>query len=61
MSGAVKLNQVLLGDNADPTKNFIISVPAVPDGTLTIARGSGEVVIKVEATGKVTFPFGVTP
>lgn len=41
MSGAVKVNQVLLGDSADPTKNFKITVPTPEDGTLSITRGDG--------------------
>lgn len=53
MSGTVKVTQVKLGDSADPTKNFQINVPAVPDGTLTIERGDGADVMKFLAGGGV--------
>lgn len=56
MSGTVKVSQVKLGDSADPTKNFQINVPAVPDGTLTIERGDGTDVLQVSALGVVTTP-----
>lgn len=41
MSGTLKVTQVKLGDSADQTKNFQITVPAVPDGTLKITKGDG--------------------
>lgn len=56
MSGTVKVTQVKLGDSADPTKNFQINVPAVPDGTLTIERGDGTDVMKFLANGGVDMP-----
>ena len=59
MSGAVKVNQVLLGSNADQTKNFKITVPTPEDGTLTIERGDGTDVLVVGTDGKVTFPSGI--
>lgn len=37
----ISLKNVKLGDSPDPSKNFVISVPAVADGTLTIKRESG--------------------
>lgn len=42
---------VVLGTNADPTKNFRISVPTIEDGTLSIARGDGTPVLTVDADG----------
>jgi len=61
MTSDLNLRSIRLGNNADLTKNFVISTPAIADGTLTISRESGVVVMKIETTGKVTFPFGVTP
>ena len=61
MSGIVKVNQVALGDDVDLTKNFKIIVPTPEDGTLTIERGDGTVVLKVETNGSVTIPGGVNP
>lgn len=49
---------VRLGASADPTKNFLISVPAVPDGTLTIERESGTDVLTIAANGQIQFPVG---
>ena len=37
--GTLALRQIKLGDNADTSKNFVISVPAVADGTLSITKG----------------------
>lgn len=50
---------VKLGDSADSSKNFLISVPSVPDGTLTIERESGTDVLKVAAAGGVSIQGGV--
>lgn len=58
MSGKIKVSEVLLGQSADQTKNFKITVPAVPDGTLTIERGDGTDVLTVAANGLVSFPQG---
>jgi len=55
-SGQLNLRTVKLGDNADTSKNFLIQVPAVADGTLSISRESGTAVATVDATGKVAFP-----
>ena len=57
----LNLRSIQLGDNADTSKNFLISVPAVADGTLVIERGNGTVVFKIEANGTVTIPGGVNP
>lgn len=37
----LSLKKIKLGDNADLSKNFVISVPADADGTLTITKESG--------------------
>lgn len=50
----IALKTIKLGDSADTSKNFLISVPAVPDGTLTIERENGTDVLTVGASGKVT-------
>ena len=52
--GTLALRQIQLGDNADTSKNFVISVPAVADGTLVIERGNGTDVLSIAADGKVT-------
>ena len=36
--GTLALRQIQLGDNADISKNFVISVPAIADGTLSITK-----------------------
>lgn len=63
--GTLALRQIQLGDNADTSKNFVISVPAVADGTLTIERENGTDVLTIDASGNVAFPsmpgFGTSP
>ena len=61
--GTLALRQIQLGDNADTSKNFVISVPAVADGTLVIGRGNGTDVLSIAADGKVTLTptTGMTP
>lgn len=51
--GTLALRQIQLGDNADTSKNFVISVPAVADGTLVIERGNGADVLSIAADGTV--------
>ena len=60
-NGQLNLRTVKLGDNTDTSKNFLITVPAVADGTLTISRENGTVVFKIETNGTVTIPGGVNP
>lgn len=55
----LSLTSIKLGDSATPSKNFIISVPDIPDGTLTIERGDGTDVLTIDAAGKVAFPTGI--
>ena len=57
--GTLALRQIKLGDNADTSKNFVIAVPAVADGTLVIERGNGTDVLSIAADGKVTIPGNV--
>ena len=57
--GTLALHQIQLGDNADTSKNFVISVPAVADGTLVIERGNGADVLSIAADGKADFSFGL--
>lgn len=52
----IALKTIKLGDSADTSKNFLISVPTVPDGTLTIERENGTDVLTVDASGKVSIP-----
>ena len=52
----LKTKKVQLGDNADPSKNFVLSVPAVADGTLSIKRQDGTNVLSIDATGKAVIP-----
>lgn len=54
----VATKTVKLGDSADLSKNFLISVPAVPDGTLTIERENGTDVLTVDASGFVGISDG---
>jgi hypothetical protein len=51
----------MLGKNADPAKNFKITVPTPEDGTLTIERANGADVMLVAANGRVTFPGNKAP
>lgn len=51
--GTLALRQIKLGDNADTSKNFVISVPAVADGTLTIERENGTDVLTIDAGGNI--------
>jgi len=59
MSAQLNLTTVKLGNNADTSKNFLISVPSVADGTLTIVRESdSRQTMAVDVNGKVSFPQG---
>lgn len=50
----LNLRSIQLGDNADVSKNFVIKVPAIANGTLVIERGNGTDVLSIAADGKVT-------
>jgi len=54
MAGILKLQQVQLGDSVTAANNFILSVPAVPDGTLDVKRGDGTSVLNVASDGSVS-------
>jgi len=49
----IAVKKIKLGDNADTSKNFLIEVPAVADGTLTIKREGGINVLSVAADGGI--------
>ena len=44
---------IKLGSNSDESKNFLISVPSVADGTLVIERGNGTDVLRIDTSGNV--------
>lgn len=52
----LNLKNIQLGDNPDPSKNFVLSVPAVADGTLSIKRANGTNVLSIDAAGKAVIP-----
>ena len=56
MSGLLKSN-LQLGDSATATQNFVLTVPAAPDGTLKLARGNAgattQDILTVDASGNV--------
>lgn len=52
----IAVKKIKLGDNVDLSKNFLIEVPAVADGTLTIKRESGTAVLSIDANGKAVIP-----
>lgn len=41
MSAELHLTKIKLGDNADSSKNFVISVPAIADGTISLTKENG--------------------
>jgi hypothetical protein len=49
-----------LGLSGDPAKNFTLSVPAAPDGTMKLARGNAgattQDIMTVDAAGRCGFP-----
>jgi len=52
----LKLTSIKLGDSATPANNFLVSVPDIANGTLTIEREDGTDVCTIDAAGKVVFP-----
>lgn len=56
----VKVKEVILGDNADLSKNFVLSVPAVADGTLTIKRQDGTNVLSTNVDVNITVSGSIT-
>jgi hypothetical protein len=52
-----------LGLSGDPAKNFTLSVPAAPDGTMKLARGNAgattQDIMTVDAAGAAKFPVGL--
>jgi hypothetical protein len=61
MAGVTKTN-LQIGDSGTATQNFTLSVPAVPDGTVKLARGNHgattQDVLTVDASGVVAAPQG---
>jgi len=59
MAGNLKVQQVQLGDSATASNNFVLSVPATPDGTVKLSRGvigsTTEDVLSIDAAGLPTF------
>lgn len=55
MAGQLNIRTVKLGDSATPANNFLITTPAVPDGSLSIQTEAGLALIDL-AAGKVSFP-----
>ena len=55
----VNTKTVLLGSNADQTKNFKITVPTPEDGSLTIERGDGTDVLSLLASGLLQLNNGI--
>lgn len=49
----LNIKKVRLGSNADTSKNFVIKVPAVADGTLVIERENGTDIITINSTGNL--------
>ena len=57
MAAQLNLTTVKLGNNADTSKNFLIQVPSVADGTLTISRENGsQTVLSIDTAGRPSFP-----
>lgn len=49
----IAVKKIKLGDNVDLSKNFLIEVPSVADGTLTIKRENGTAVLSIAADGVI--------
>jgi hypothetical protein len=56
-TGPVRVSgdKLFAGDSADNTKNFVIDASA-DNGTMKLARESGQDIMTVDAAGKVAFP-----
>ena len=65
MSALVKLSTIQIGDSPTLSENFTLSLPDIPDGTLTLSRGIPgqltQTIMVVEIDGTITFPQGVNP
>lgn len=40
MAGTIKASNIQIGDSATASQNFVLSVPASPDGTVKLSRGN---------------------
>lgn len=58
----LKTNNIQIGQSGTASQNFVLAVPAAPDGTIKLSRGvvgaTTQDVLTVGADGKVTFPLG---
>ena len=63
MAGTIKTQNIQLGDSATATNNFVLSVPASPDGTVKLSRGNvgatTQDVLVVDASGLVKLTQGL--
>jgi microcystin-dependent protein len=63
MTGALAAPAFQTGTSGDPAKNFTLSIPAAPDGTMKLARGNAgattQDIMTVDAAGKVDFKIGI--
>jgi len=59
MAGNLKVQQVQLGDSATASNNFVLSVPATPDGSVKLSKGvigaTTSDVLTIDAAGLPTF------
>ena len=62
MAGQVTASVVQLGDSGTATQNFVVRVPAAPDGTMRIARGNAGAesadILTVSSAGAAGFADG---
>lgn len=60
----LKTNSVQIGQSATAANNFVLTVPAVPDGSMKLARGNvgatTQDVLTMDAAGIATFPAGLS-
>ena len=54
--GKLKVKNITLGDNIDTTKNIVLKVPNVADGTLTIETEAGTDLVTIATDGRISFP-----
>jgi len=59
-TGQINLRTMKLGDNADTSKNFLITTPAIADGTLSVVRENGTQLLTISSTGLITGGSGGT-
>jgi len=56
---AVKANSIQIGQSGTASQNFVLTVPAVPDGSFKLARGNigatTQDILSVDANGRIAF------